>query len=539
MKSVLNKYSDVIYLWISLDEKTLKANWLVITLSLLSICCAACSYGTDSGLLDQVDGDIDRDDESAIESDDEREADQDDERKGDLDQEFEIIPKPDGDPEPDIDPVIDGDSEIEGGEDRELDRDSENETDGDLDFRKEDEGWPVTLRGELRTGSENIERLSYFELYRGSATSMGHIPSSVHDVNPAPYRIPGGLAYPFVFHQHRGALFWIRGAVDLNGDGVFIGDDLQTEFGYTVGQPFDIPTGGAKKDIRIYLDYHDPTMGSVSGKIITKPGYLYHPYQIMIFDKAIALSAPFPPSFTPVEMEPPELESGTIAYHFPNLPEGNYHIYSNIRSCWDGETSKLLWIAHIGNPIHIELADIKDLTNINLDYRELNLRCDEGACQGDEGNELAVGKICTSGGGECPQPTVCGLDLEGFWPGICLIMNCQSHADCGSKARCQPTSADSKVCLPNGCYEVDPCIGEDWGNSIGVGEACTPGGEECDYFSICLSDFYPGEPSFCTYFNCNNNSMCGNGAYCFNHPEYSACYPNRCDPPLPDLPDPA
>ena len=599
----------------------------------LVIFFAACSYTPDPGLQEIDDGDIEAEKDSDFEIEIETDIEIDAAETGDSDTDLDIIPKPDGDIEPEIE--TDGDTEPDSFSEIEVDGEPETESDHqdpdadpeteteaeweyekdvEFDFYNEDLGWEVTLRGELRTSSRNIDRRSYFELYRDLPPGDGSIPTSVHgEENPAPYRIPGGLAYRFVFHQRTGAQFWLRGAVDLNGDGSFEENDLEQEFGYVIGQPFNIATGESKKDIRIYLNYRDPEMGSISGKIIAKTGYLYHKYKVLVYDQAIDIAnPPDQSSFPAAKLDPPDLESGSIGYQVLNLASGTYYLYSYILSCKNDDNSDQVWIALPANPLIIYLDGIKDHENLDLDYRLMSIECgvlncegdegnevgvgkactygggecpeglicardlyvdapgictiedcldgfdcgsnalcggeedysfcvpircldlDEIFCPGDEGNEVGVGKACSIGGGECPEPTICGLDGEGLLLATCVILDCQNSAECGSNALCVPIDNSSTVCVPIRCLEQeDFCPGDDLGNNYSVGLSCTPGGEECKFLSQCLSDWYPGEPSICTYIDCSEDWMCGDEAYCGNQGDYVACFPDRCEPPFP------
>lgn len=72
----------------------------------------------------------------------------------------------------------------------------------------------------------------------------------------------------------------------------------------------------------------------------------------------------------------------------------------------------------------------------------------------------------------------------------------------------------------------------DVGNANGVGEFCTPGGDECDPFPLapaCLANF--GQDQwFCTRIGCNEETDCGDGAGCQLESAGSACVPCRCSP---------
>lgn len=112
MKSTSIKYLGIM-LKSSLDaERTLMGTWLTSILYSLVILSAACSDGSDPGLLDSGDGDVDidrdGDREIVIEVDDEADADQDVEAEGDPDSDTEI------DSEDDSSLDIDQDIEAEG-----------------------------------------------------------------------------------------------------------------------------------------------------------------------------------------------------------------------------------------------------------------------------------------------------------------------------------------------------------------------------------------------------------------------------------------
>src|SRR5262245_27537096 len=70
----------------------------------------------------------------------------------------------------------------------------------------------------------------------------------------------------------------------------------------------------------------------------------------------------------------------------------------------------------------------------------------------------------------------------------------------------------------------------DKGNSKGVGEYCTPGGQQCTAFpeaGTCLADV--GQDQwFCTHIFCTMDSECGEGASCFMTGMGSACVPDKC-----------
>lgn len=72
----------------------------------------------------------------------------------------------------------------------------------------------------------------------------------------------------------------------------------------------------------------------------------------------------------------------------------------------------------------------------------------------------------------------------------------------------------------------------DKGNDNGVGEFCTPGGDECDGFSLapaCLATLGQ-EQWFCTRIGCDETTDCGADAGCQLEGAGSACVPCRCSP---------
>lgn len=69
----------------------------------------------------------------------------------------------------------------------------------------------------------------------------------------------------------------------------------------------------------------------------------------------------------------------------------------------------------------------------------------------------------------------------------------------------------------------------DKGNEKGVGEYCSPGGQQCFQFAeagLCLADV--GQDQwFCTRLGCTTDADCGTDATCYMDAQ-NACVPNRC-----------
>ena len=72
----------------------------------------------------------------------------------------------------------------------------------------------------------------------------------------------------------------------------------------------------------------------------------------------------------------------------------------------------------------------------------------------------------------------------------------------------------------------------DKGNNKGVGEYCTPQGNECQDFPeapLCLASVGQDE-WMCTRIGCDEMTDCGDGAGCLITGAGSACVPCKCDP---------
>ena len=68
------------------------------------------------------------------------------------------------------------------------------------------------------------------------------------------------------------------------------------------------------------------------------------------------------------------------------------------------------------------------------------------------------------------------------------------------------------------------------GNDLGVGEACTPGGGQCDdntEADFCLGVF-DAQANFCSFLGCKDDEDCGINAVCHAQTAGSACVPLEC-----------
>jgi hypothetical protein len=69
------------------------------------------------------------------------------------------------------------------------------------------------------------------------------------------------------------------------------------------------------------------------------------------------------------------------------------------------------------------------------------------------------------------------------------------------------------------------------GNDQGVGAFCTPGGRECQAFSLaplCLADLVPAEEQWYCTRTCVMDSQCGADAVCVGDARGHGCVPTRC-----------
>lgn len=343
--------------------------------------------------------------------------------------------EPDGDDEPDLDDVPDGDDAPDGDEPPDGDK----VLDGDMDNRHSAE-----ISGLLKAPASAAGFTSYFELYDEAYVPMSSIAISIVTVNP-PSEIVGDEAlYPFAFNFLASGTYWIRGAIDITGDGEYILED--GEYGITQGEPFTLIPGQVIDDAVIHWAY--PADGDIDmdddmdfaemefieeewwfmecagdegndvgvGKFCTEGGGECAPGQICLADDI--------PGEIPGEI-------------------------CTIQRCLDGDV-------YCGNDASCNIYAFICIPD----------RCMPPPCEGDAGNELGVGKLCTLGGGECAdmggdvdavdadgETTVeltCALDVDPTAPNICVILDC-TGGDCGSMASCDEVEPEFFVCLPDDC----------------------------------------------------------------------------------------
>jgi hypothetical protein len=90
-------------------------------------------------------------------------------------------------------------------------------------------------------------------------------------------------------------------------------------------------------------------------------------------------------------------------------------------------------------------------------------------------------------------------------------------------------------CSPNLPPPSDPCLADQCGNELGVGQPCTEGGGECNDLAtaqLCTVDFAETDLHFCTR-ACVVDEDCGEGARCAIDPDSpesgAGCFPTVCD----------
>jgi hypothetical protein len=118
-----------------------------------------------------------------------------------------------------------------------------------------------------------------------------------------------------------------------------------------------------------------------------------------------------------------------------------------------------------------------------------------------------------------------------------LVGGCSSDDDDGDGASGGASSSSGAGATGTGGTGGDPTPAEscrqpgDKGNNLGVGEYCTPGGDECKGFpeaGLCLATVGQNQ-WFCTQIGCTATSDCGEAAGCVITGEGSACVLCECD----------
>jgi hypothetical protein len=112
---------------------------------------------------------------------------------------------------------------------------------------------------------------------------------------------------------------------------------------------------------------------------------------------------------------------------------------------------------------------------------------------------------------------------------------CEVDGDCRGERVCGPQRVC--VCPPGLPPPSDPCLADQCGNDLAVGQPCSEGGGECnpngfDGAFLCTRDFNPTDLHFCTL-PCSADDDCGEGARCAIDPDDpgagAGCFPLVCD----------
>ncbi len=92
-------------------------------------------------------------------------------------------------------------------------------------------------------------------------------------------------------------------------------------------------------------------------------------------------------------------------------------------------------------------------------------------------------------------------------------------------------SADETPQVNGGDTQAEGCVDENaMGNDLGVGMACTVGGNEClsnSKAKLCLATF-DSSANFCSFLGCQTDEDCGEGASCLMQSAANACVPYMC-----------
>ena len=121
---------------------------------------------------------------------------------------------------------------------------------------------------------------------------------------------------------------------------------------------------------------------------------------------------------------------------------------------------------------------------------------------------------------------------------LATIVACSSDAsdDGGTGGTNAGTGGTGASDASSGGSGTQGCVQPgDHGNEFGIGEYCTPNGQECAQFPqapLCLADAAPSDDQwFCTRIMCSDDTVCGTDAHCLITDRGSACVPNRCVDP--------
>lgn len=292
----------------------------------------------------------------------------------------------DGDPDPtdgDMEYRTDGDGEKHMEDDIEANNDGELNTDGDTETDGDGEGeWSdcdAVLGGYIYGPKEAADSTAFVALY-----------TTRYDIDPQGLRpialsIEGNIPPSEVMRDHtkfkvqlsclQPGTYYVEGGIDLNKDGQFIPED--GEFGQTLSEPFSLAENELRTDLRIFVNYESPELGSITGDIVIEPDFADLDYSIVVFDHAIDTeNPPEDKPFTNGRMLEAAKSSRGLAYKVSNLPDGAYYLYAISDTCkFIEDQQAVTWYALDDNPISIDSAAVKDRSGKDFKLDQKNLLC--------------------------------------------------------------------------------------------------------------------------------------------------------------------
>lgn len=322
--------------------------------------------------------------------------------------------------------------------------------DGDMVDGDMDHYHTAEISGLLKAPADAAGHTSYFELYDEEYVPLSSIAISVVGENPPSVIVGAEAHYAFKFEFLSQGTYWIRGAIDITGDGEYIPED--GEYGVTQGQPFVLTPGQVIDDAVILwsppvdgdMDMDGDMDGDIDGDI------------------------------DPVEME----QEGGGQFDCPAGTPNELGVGAGCTAGGGECTGDLVCMADFNAGDICTLfgctggdcgTDATCMPAGPDNYICAPNRCLPTTCEGGAGNEIGVGKLCTLGGGECAAADgdidgdadsdaegegavtlTCVLDVDPEGPNMCVILNC-TGGECGSGASCSEVETDFFVCLPDEC----------------------------------------------------------------------------------------
>lgn len=151
------------------------------------------------------------------------------------------------------------------------------------------------------------------------------------------------------------------------------------------------------------------------------------------------------------DFEHPEI----LSFIFSDLPADDYYLAVGVEVCFgpgEGEEEWFAFFPYPNNPLSLDPEHWR-VSDADFDLSNEALACSPPEeCEGDEGNELGVGKACTPGGTDCPEGLLCAPDAILDAPALCILMDCTGDGICGSEAVCLDAGV-GMACVPERCLQ--------------------------------------------------------------------------------------